>query len=81
MFHLHNFGHNDRRWLENVSAIIFLSEYSRRHYQRKVGLDGVVIPDPIPLDKVIAEDREPKYVTFINPQSERGAAVFARIAL
>ena len=47
----------------------------------RVGLDGVVIPDPIRLDKVIAENPEPKYVTFINPQPEKGAAVFARIAL
>jgi GT2 family glycosyltransferase len=38
-------------------------------------------PDPIRLDKVIAENREPKSATFINPQPEKGAAVFARIAL
>ncbi len=44
-------------------------------------MDGVVIPDSISRDPVIAEDREPKYVTFINPQPESGAAVFARIAL
>ena len=81
VFHLHNFGYNDRRAFEDVDAIIFPSEYSRRHYARRVGVDGAVIPDPIRLDKVIAEDREPKYVTFINPQPDKGAAVFARIAL
>ena len=81
VFHLHNFGYNDRRGFEDVDAIIFPSEYSRRHYARRTGLDGVVIPDPIRLDKVIAESPEPKYVTFINPQPEKGAAVFARIAL
>ena len=80
VFHLHNFGYNDRRGFEDVDAIIFPSEYSRRHYSRRVGLDGVVIPDPIRLDKVIAENPEPKYVTFINPQPEKGASVFARIA-
>jgi len=80
-FHLHNFGYNDRRAFEDVDAIIFPSEYSRRYYARKVGLDGAVIPDPIRLDKVIAENREPNYVTFINPQPDKGAAVFARIAL
>jgi glycosyltransferase involved in cell wall biosynthesis len=81
VFHLHNFGYNDRRGFEDVDAIIFPSEYSRRYYSRRVGLDGVVIPDPIQLDKVIAEDCEPQYVTFINPQPEKGASVFARIAL
>ena len=50
-------------------------------YRRNVGLVGTVIPDPIRLGKVIAENREPKYLTFINPQPEKGATVFARIAL
>ena len=81
VFHLHNFAYNDRRGFADVSAIIFPSEYSRNHYRRRVGLDGVVIPDPIRLDKVIAENPEPKFVTFINPQPDKGAAVFARIAL
>jgi glycosyltransferase involved in cell wall biosynthesis len=80
VFHLHNFGYNDRRGFEDVDAIIFPSEYSRRYHARRVGIDGVVIADPIRLDKVIATDREPTYVTFINPQPEKGAAVFARIA-
>ena len=30
---------------------------------------------------MIAENPEPKFVTFINPQPEKGASVFARIAL
>jgi glycosyltransferase involved in cell wall biosynthesis len=81
VFHLHNFGYGDRRGFTDVSGVIFPSEYSRRHYRRTVGLDGPVIPDPIRLDKVIAENREPKYATFINPQPEKGAAVFARLAL
>ncbi len=81
VFHLHNFGYNDRRAFEDVDAIIFPSEYSRRLYARRVGLDGVVISDPIRLDKVIAVVPEPRYVTFINPQPEKGAAVFARIAV
>jgi glycosyltransferase involved in cell wall biosynthesis len=81
VFHLHNFGYNDRRAFEDVDALIFPSEYSRRLYARRVGLDGVVISDPIRLDKVVADNPEPKYVTFINPQPEKGAVVFARIAL
>ena len=67
VFHLHNFGYNDRRGFTDVSAVIFPSEYSRRHFRRKVGLDGIVIPDPIRLDRVIADNPEPKYVTFVNP--------------
>ena len=81
VFHLHNFGYNDRRGFADVSTVIFPSEYSRRHFQRKIGLDGTVIPDPIRLDRVVADNPQPKYVTFINPQPDKGATVFARIAL
>ena len=81
VFHLHNFGYNNRRGFEDVDAVIFPSEYSRRFYARRTGLDGTVISDPIRLDRVIAENPEPKYVTFINPQPDKGVAVFARIAL
>ncbi len=89
VFHLHNFGHRepkvsdsnkDRRAFVDVSAVIFPSEYSRRHHARMLGLDGPVIPDPIPLDRIFAADPEPKYVTFINPQPCEGTAVLARIA-
>jgi glycosyltransferase involved in cell wall biosynthesis len=80
VFHLHNFGYTDKRGFVDVSAVIFPSEYSRRHY-RRIGLDGPVIADPIALDRVIAESTEPKYVTFINPQPDKGVSVFARIAL
>jgi hypothetical protein len=47
--------------------VIFPSEYSRCHYARLQGLDGPVIPDPIPLDRIVFTDPEPIYVTFINP--------------
>jgi len=80
VFHLHNFGYNDRRAFADVSAVIFPSEYSRCHHARLLGLDGPVIPDPIPLDRIVAADPDPKYVTFINPQPSKGMAVFARIA-
>ncbi len=40
-----------------------------------------MIPDPIRLDRVIADDPDPRYVTFVNPQPEKGTTVFARIAL
>ncbi len=81
VFHLHNFGYNDRRGFDHVSAIIFPSEYSRRFHQRRLGLDGVVIPYRIRLDRVIAENPEPTYVTLVNPQPAKGVTVFARIAL
>ena len=65
VFNLHNFGYNDRRAFADVSAVIFPSAYSRRHHARLLGLDGPVIPDPIPLDSIVVANPEPQYVTFV----------------
>jgi hypothetical protein len=81
VFHLHSFGYNDRRAFADAQAVIFPSEYSRRYHARKLGLDGPVIPVPIPLDRVIAEHANLKYVTLINPQPPKGLTVFTRIAM
>jgi hypothetical protein len=51
------------------------------HPARLLGLEGPVIPDPIPFDRIVATDPEPKYITFINPQPSKGMVVFARIAV
>ena len=61
--------------------MIFPSEYSRRHHAWLLGLDGPVIPDPIPFDRIVADNPETQYVTFVNPQLPEGVAVFARIAV
>jgi glycosyltransferase involved in cell wall biosynthesis len=81
VFHLHNFGYPDRQAFVQTSAIIFPSEYSRRFHARRLGIDGPVIPDPLALERVVAAERDPRYVTFINPQPVKGATVFARIAM
>ena len=71
VFHLHNLGYNDRKAFADVSAVIFSSEYSRRHHARLLGLDGPVIPDSILFDRIIAADPEPKYLTVVNPSRPR----------
>jgi glycosyltransferase involved in cell wall biosynthesis len=79
VFHMHNFAYTDARPFAGVT-VLFPSEYSRRFYQRRIGLTGAVIPDPLRPDRVVAEHAEPRYLTFINPQPAKGLTVFARIA-
>ena len=78
-FHLHNFGYDDRRAFADASAVLVPSEYSRRHYAR-LGIDCHAIPYPLDATRVVPAEHRPKYLTFINPQPAKGAAVFARIA-
>lgn len=81
VFHLHNFAYADLSAFRDASAVLVPSEYARRHYARTVGVEATAIPYPLHLDRVVASDPEPNYVTFVNPQAAKGAAVFARIAL
>jgi glycosyltransferase involved in cell wall biosynthesis len=80
VFHLHNFAYDDRRAFENTVAILVPSEYSRRFYNRRLGVNCTVIPYPLRPKRVVAEHSEPTYLTFINPQPTKGSTVFARIA-
>jgi glycosyltransferase involved in cell wall biosynthesis len=82
-FHLHNFGYCDRRAFEDADVVIFPSEFSRRHHSRLLGLDGPVIPYAIDLSRVVVPEaeRQPRYITFVNPQPTKGMTVLARIAI
>jgi glycosyltransferase involved in cell wall biosynthesis len=81
VFHLHNFGYDDRRAFADASAVLVPSEYSRRFYAAKLGLECTAIPYPLRPARVVALDPEPQYLTFINPQPAKGVTVVARIAL
>ncbi len=43
VFHLHDFGYNDRRAFAHATAVIFPSAHSRRYHARLLGMDGLVI--------------------------------------
>jgi len=80
VFHLHNLAYADRDLFADVTAALVPSDFARRSYARNLGLECTVIPHPVCFDRVVAAGRQPKYVTFINPQPAKGATVFARIA-
>lgn len=80
VFHLHNFAYADRVAFADAAAVLVPSEYARRFYARRLGLDAVALPYPVRAGRVVVTDPEPRYLTFVNPQPAKGAAVFARIA-
>ncbi|MDR3623059.1 MAG: glycosyltransferase [Paludisphaera borealis] len=80
VFHLHNFAYSDRSAFDFATAVLAPTEYCRRHYARTIGLDATMIPYPFLPARVVADDRKPEYLTFVNPVPEKGVAVFARIA-
>ena len=106
VFWLHNFAYHDRAAFALVDYIVVPSEFSRRYYREKLGLECNVLPNIVHWEEAEqrsevgasevsgsdARDRSATvaspallplpatYVTFINPQENKGVYVFARIA-
>ncbi|AGA24799.1 glycosyltransferase [Singulisphaera acidiphila] len=81
VFHLHNLAYPSRSTFDHATAILVPSEYCRRHYLQQLALESTAIPSPLIPERMVAPVRDPRYVTFINPQLSKGAAVVARIAV
>ena len=80
VFMIHNFGYRNAKLFPDVDYCIVASEFARRQYRDTVGLDCQTLPYPVDWDRVTVENREPRFVTFVNPCLEKGVYAFARIA-
>jgi glycosyltransferase involved in cell wall biosynthesis len=80
VFALHNFAYTNPQFLANVDYCLVASEFARRHYREKVGLECQALSYPVDWNRVRAQERNPRFVTFVNPCIEKGVYAFARIA-
>jgi glycosyltransferase involved in cell wall biosynthesis len=80
VFALHNFGYTTARFFANVDYCLVASEFARRHYHDKIGLDCQALSNRVDWDRVRVASRNPRFVTFVNPCLEKGVYPFARIA-
>lgn len=80
VFALHNFQYDRPEPFEDIDAVIVPSRFAAVYYREAIGLDCNVLPNLIDPARARVEDREPKYLTFVNPSTEKGVFAFARIA-
>ncbi len=57
------------------------SKASAEFYGRNFGINVMTSGPFIRKETVVAEKREPRYVTLVNPAPEKGVSIFARLAL
>jgi glycosyltransferase involved in cell wall biosynthesis len=81
VFALHNFSHLDPTPIREADAFRVPSEFARRAYRERAGLEAEAVEYPRNLGRVLADRVAGRYVTFVNPQPVKGVAWFARIAL
>lgn len=75
-----NFAYMDRRAFRGVDAVVTPSEHASARYREGIGLVSTALPSPIDPGDVVAEEREPKFLTYINPSVQKGVVFFARVA-
>src|SRR5262249_38998593 len=81
VFALHNFCYHDAGFVRPAQALLVPSEFAADHYRRTFGRECVALSPPLSWARLHCPAVEGRYVTFVNPQPEKGVAVFARIAL
>lgn len=77
---IHQHTYYDRRAFETADAVHTCSEYLRRCYLERVGIDSTALSGPLLPEDIISQKHEPVFVTFVNPSYEKGVVFVARLA-
>ncbi len=80
VFFLHNLSYGDASLFACFDAVVVPSEFARRYYKERLGIDCYVIPPLIDRSKVSVEGGERKCVTLVNPSVEKGVFFFLGLA-
>ena len=82
VFSLRGYGYTDRRYFEDVDHVFAVSEIVAEAHAPYTTRRPVTIHPPIAWEAVeaAAAERQPAFVTFINPDLRKGVMLFARLA-
>lgn len=79
-FALHNFSYFSEPFFREVDVVLAPSRFLANRYREKVGIEAVALPGPIDWSDVEAADRDPIFVTMVNPGIEKGLFFLVRLA-
>jgi glycosyltransferase involved in cell wall biosynthesis len=79
-FALHNFAYEDATLFRDVDAVIVPSRFAQNHYRERLGIAATVLPGPWNPGRILCPPADRGYVTFVNPQPDKGVYWFVRIA-
>src|SRR5262249_14074159 len=80
VFALHNFDYHGAGLFGGVDAVLVPSRFAQDHYRDALGLTCTALPSPLNWERLYCPAVEGRYVTFVNPQPDKGVFLFARIA-
>lgn len=81
VFALRNEGYvGATQFFQPMDAILTPSHYLTNLYHETTGIESTPLPTPIEVSDILAEERDPIFVTMINPSQEKGLMLVARLA-
>jgi glycosyltransferase involved in cell wall biosynthesis len=80
VFMLHNFQYPRAETFTDIDRVCVPSRFAAAHYASALGIECAILPNLVDRRRVLADERDPKYLTFVNPSAEKGVWAFARIA-
>lgn len=80
VFSLRNLSYQKKTFFDNVDSVLTPSEFLTRRYREMIGIESTPLLAPLEMGDVLAAQRDPIFVTLVNPSPEKGLMVFARVA-
>ena len=68
-----------REW-GHVSGVLTPSQYLSDTYRADCGLESTALFVPLDPEEIVADTREPIFITMVNPSARKGVDFFARLA-
>ena len=79
VFFLANGLYTKAETFADVDLIIVPSGFLSEFYSRRLGIRSEVLRDIIREDRYFVENRNPRFITYINPAPQKGMTLFARL--
>ncbi len=80
VFALRNGFYQTPGFFDHFDGVLTPSLFLTNLYRRSMALESTALPVPLNLEDVVAEERDPHFLTMVNPAPEKGLMVMARIA-
>jgi len=80
-FYLVNGNYTGHAWYQDIDLVTTDSNATSDLYKKRLNIDVKPIGRFIQKNEYLADRRDPKYVTFVNPSPAKGGLVVAQIAL
>jgi glycosyltransferase involved in cell wall biosynthesis len=79
-FCVFNLAYLNADFFRDLDAVLTPGEWMTEHYRAAIGIQSTPLPTPLDLEDVVAPNRDPIFVTMVNPTIEKGLFFFARLA-